>query len=184
LVRSQIAKILTDIASKENLSVSSALALSIAEESGRNLRRAILMLEAAKVKFPALGSIGGTSAAAASSSSGPPPVNASMLKADWEQFIDGMGKSICEEQSPQRLLRIRNNLYELLTNAIPPDVIMRQLTIVLLKRADDTLKHEIAHYAAFYDHRMHQGSKAIFHLEAFVAKFMALYKRWVVESFA
>jgi len=29
-------------------------------------------------------------------------IPAGQLKADWEQFIDNMGKSICEEQSPQR----------------------------------------------------------------------------------
>jgi hypothetical protein len=101
------------------------------------------MLESAKVKFPQLGSIGG-GAAASSTSATPqaPAVQAKDLKADWETFIDNMGKSICEEQSPQRyvqlksrgtklrcgscspvsafflcrLLRIRSNLYELLTN--------------------------------------------------------------------
>jgi hypothetical protein len=30
------------------------------------------------------------------------------------------------------------------------------------------------------EHRMQMGSKAIFHLEAFVAKFMSIYKRYVV----
>jgi hypothetical protein len=30
---------------------------------------------------------------------------------------------------------------------------------------------------------MRAGSKPIFHIEAFVAKFMALYKAWLVESF-
>lgn len=29
------------------------------------------------------------------------------------------------------------------------------------------------------EHRMQMGSKAIFHLEAFVAKFMSIYKRYV-----
>lgn len=33
--------------------------------------------------------------------------------------------------------------------------------------------------AAYYEHRLQQGSKAIFHLEAFVAKFMAVYKRFL-----
>ena len=35
--------------------------------------------------------------------------------------------------------------------------------------------------AAMYEHRMQQGSKAIFHLEAFVAKFMSLYKTWTLS---
>jgi replication factor C subunit 3/5 len=37
--------------------------------------------------------------------------------------------------------------------------------------------------AAFYEHRLQEGQKAIFHLEAFVAKFMATYKQWMVETF-
>jgi hypothetical protein len=82
------------------------------------------------------------------------------------------------------LLRIRANIYELLTNAIPPDVIMRTLVSVLLRRVDDSIKHEVVQQAAFYDHRMHQGAKPIFHIEAFVAKFMALYRRWLVQTFA
>jgi hypothetical protein len=32
-----------------------------------------------------------------------------------------------------------------------------------------------------HDHRLQLGSKPIFHLEAFVAKVMALYKKWSIE---
>jgi hypothetical protein len=45
---------------------------------------------------------------------------------------------------------------------------------VLLRRVDDAIKVEVIHWAAFYDHRMELGSKPIFHIEAFVAKFMAM----------
>lgn len=81
-------------------------------------------------------------------------------------------------------LRVPSPLPSLVRQCIPADVIMRCLTDVLLKRVDDQIKHEIIQEAAFYDHRMHQGSKAIFHLEAFVAKFMAIYRRWITMSFA
>lgn len=37
--------------------------------------------------------------------------------------------------------------------------------------------------AAFYEHRIATGSKDIFHLEAFIAKFMALYKKYLIEMF-
>ena len=47
----QIASILTHIAAKENLALDATLSTNIAEESSRNLRRAILMLESAKVKL-------------------------------------------------------------------------------------------------------------------------------------
>jgi replication factor C subunit 3/5 len=38
--------------------------------------------------------------------------------------------------------------------------------------------------AAFYEHRVQQGSKEIFHLEAFVAKFMVIYKKFMDAMFA
>ena len=49
--KEEISSILTSIAAKESLNISAELASGIAEESGRNLRRAILMMEAAKVKL-------------------------------------------------------------------------------------------------------------------------------------
>ena len=49
------------------------------------------------------------------------------------------------------------------------------LVSVLLRRVDDTIKVEVVHWAAYYDHRMELGSKPIFHIEAFIAKFMAMY---------
>ena len=75
-------------------------------------------------------------------------------------------------------------LYELLTNCIPADIIIQTLTRELMKSLDDSLKHELSYWAAYYDHRIRVGSKDIFHLEAFVAKFMAIYKKWIVAMFS
>lgn len=74
-------------------------------------------------------------------------------------------------------------LYELLTNCIPADVILSTLAGELLKSLDDVLKHEMIYWAAHYDHRCSKGDKKIFHFEAFVVKFMALYKQWLVSLF-
>lgn len=43
---------------------------------------------------------------------------------------------------------------------------------------------QVVSVAAFFEDRMVQGSKEIFHLEAFVAKFMAIYKQYLVNLFA
>jgi len=43
---------------------------------------------------------------------------------------------------------------------------------------------QVLKWAAFYEHRLQSGSKAIFHIEAFVAKVMAVYKAWAVSAFA
>ncbi len=46
---------------------------------------------------------------------------------------------------------------------------------------DTELKVLVCRYAAEYEHRLQLGSKEIFHLEAFVAKFMSIYKRYLLE---
>ena len=45
--------------------------------------------------------------------------------ADWEKFIGIIASNILEEQSPQKLLAIRGQVYELLAACIPPDMIMQ-----------------------------------------------------------
>lgn len=45
-----------------------------------------------------------------------------------------------------------------------------------MPKIDDSLKADVVKWSAFYEHRIRMGSKVIFHLEAFVAKFMRLYE--------
>jgi len=47
----------------------------------------------------------------------------------------------------------------------------------LLANCDQSLKIQITQIAAEYEHRLRQGSKEIFHIEAFIAKFMCIYKQ-------
>ena len=41
---------------------------------------------------------------------------------------------------------------------------------------------QVASLAASYEHRLTKGNKSIYHLEAFVAKFMSVYMRFVEET--
>ncbi|KAK4786699.1 hypothetical protein SAY86_010532 [Trapa natans] len=82
-----------------------------------------------------------------------------------------------------RLFQVRGKIYELLTNCIPPEIVLKRLLYELLRKLDDELKHEVCHWAAYYEHRMHLGQKAIFHLEAFIAKFMSIYKSFLIATF-
>lgn len=161
----EVTGVLQRVATGEGWKLPAELAERITVESQRNLRKALLLLEACKVQtFPFT-------------------PEQKVRTADWELFIDDLAKSVCEEQSPTRLYMARNKMYELLINCIPPEVIIKNLTTNLLRRVDDEIRHKIIREAAFYEHRMQLGNKPIYHLEAFVAKFMAIYKRWVVESF-
>jgi len=108
----------------------------------------------------------------------------SIPKTDWELYIIQLAIDITREQSPQRLLAAREKLYELLINCIPATVIISTLAMELVKNVDETLKPEVIEAAAFYEHRIAMGSKEIFHLEAFVAKYMAIYKGYLNKLFA
>ncbi len=110
--------------------------------------------------------------------------NQPIQKTDWELYITQLAADIVREQSPQKLIATREKLYELLINCIPASVILKTLTMELLKSLDDELKYEVIEAAAFYEHRIAMGSKDIFHLEAFVAKFMAVYKKYLNDLFA
>ena len=156
------------VARKEEVTLQDELCVSIARESSRNLRRAILMLETSRVN------------------AGSKVLNydQGVQKTDWELYISQLAAEITKEQSPQRLMAAREKLYELLINCIPASVIIKTLAMDLMKNLDDDLKHDVLEAAAFYEHRISLGSKDIFHLEAFIAKFMAIYKQYLNDMFA
>ncbi|XP_001600907.2 replication factor C subunit 3 [Nasonia vitripennis] len=160
----EIKSILHSVAKKESLTIPDELASRLAGSSGRNLRRAILMLEACKVEQY------------------PFTADQKITEPDWQIYIKGIASMMVSEQSPRKLLEIRNRFYELLTHAIPTDLIFRGLLQEVTKKCDLQLKIEIATVAAEYEHRMHYGSKVIFHLEAFAARFMAIYKKYMDAS--
>ncbi|KAJ5215639.1 uncharacterized protein N7498_002046 [Penicillium cinerascens] len=134
----------------------------IAKESGRNLRRALLMLEAIYAQNEKV----------TDKTAIPPP--------DWEALITVTADEILAERSPARLLQVRARLYDLLTHCIPPSTILKTLTFKLVSRVDDALKPDVIRWSAFYEHRIKLGSKVIFHLEAFVAKFMRIYESYLM----
>ncbi|KAL4893077.1 cytochrome c oxidase assembly protein CtaG/Cox11-domain-containing protein [Aspergillus ambiguus] len=159
----EICTVLETAGKREGWTVAPGLNKRIAQESGRNLRRALLMFEAIYAQNEKV----------TDSTTIPPP--------DWEALIQLMAHEILAERSPARLLQTRARLYDLLTHCIPPTTILKTLTFKLIERVDDALKPEVIRWSAFYEHRVKQGSKVIFHLEAFVAKFMRTYERSVLS---
>uniref|UniRef100_T1J635 Replication factor C subunit 3 n=1 Tax=Strigamia maritima TaxID=126957 RepID=T1J635_STRMM len=160
----EIIHMLQYVCKKENLTLPVDLARRIAELSERNLRKALLMCEAAKVQQY------------------PFQPNQDLPPPDWELFLRDTANMIIQEQSPRRLFEVRGRLYELITHCIPSDIIFKGLLKELVSNCDGQLKAEITQIAAFYEHRLQLGSKTIYHLEAFVVKFMAIYKGFLEES--
>ncbi len=130
--KEDITKVLVSIGKKEGFTVPQELAANIADTAKGNMRRAILTLEAMKVNQGAL---------TATTKVAPP---------DWEEYIAVLAKEIVEEQSPKRLLQVRLKLYELITHCIPPELIIKKLTLELLKKLDAEVKYEVVKWAAYY----------------------------------
>lgn len=161
----QVEELLVEVARREKLVLPPELAGRVALHSERNMRRALLSLEACRVQqypFKADQPVQGT---------------------DWEAYLTQIAGEILAEQSPKRLLQTRGRLYELIVNCIPAEVILKKLVRELNRKLDAELKHEVARWAAHYEHRLQEGQKPIIHLEAFVAQFMALYKKYLISSF-
>ncbi|KAK9386205.1 P-loop containing nucleoside triphosphate hydrolase protein [Lipomyces mesembrius] len=156
-----IQDILSQVAKKERFALPPRISERIARESGRNLRKALLTLEALYSQNDKL----------SDTTVIPTP--------DWEVVVNGIVDVIIQERNAPGILKARTKFYDLLSHCIPADVILKTLLFKLLERVDTELKPEVVYWAAFYEHRLHQGSKVIFHLEAFVAKFMRILERYM-----
>ncbi|KAJ2146802.1 hypothetical protein IW136_000406 [Coemansia sp. RSA 678] len=159
----EVVDVINLVARKEGISVPPAFALQLANASKRNLHRALLMLEAAYVQqYPFT------------------DAQESVLP-EWELYTRDIAAAVLREQTPAQLLAVRKQLYEVLGHCIPPAVVLKVVAACLIDGVDEPLKPVVAHHAAFYEHRMQTGQKAIVHLEAFVAKFMSVYKRSLMQ---
>lgn len=156
----EIAKILLTIGSKEKCEpfLSEEVAQQVALDSGRNLRRALLMLETMKSDYILNG-------------------RCKAVQPGWIMFIKRCAKLITEAQTVQQLIQLRSMFYELEAHLIPTELIFRTIVSELLKYGDIRTKKALLELAACYEHSMRVGSKKIYHFEAFVAKFMVIFKR-------
>lgn len=155
--------LLQKICKNENITIPKELAERIAHQSDRNLRRAILLLEATRAQQY------------------PFTTNQRVMELEWQLYLRETANQILSEQTPAKLEKVRERLYELLAQGIPPDTIFKTLVENLVKKCDMSLKAKTVEFACLYEHRMQQGNKHIFHLEAFVANFMAIYKKFMNE---
>lgn len=96
-------------------------------------------------------------------------------------MISQVAGEIMAEHTPANILKVRAKLYDLLTHCIPPTTILKTLTFKLIPMIDDALKADVIKWSAFYEHRIRVGTKVIFHLEAFVAKFMRILEEYLMS---
>ena len=156
----EISLILKDVSKKEGFSISDQIANEIAVRSNRSLKKSLLALE--KIKW----SLDNNEAFEV-------PIS------DWEEEVAKITDKILSEQTPHCLLEIREKFYKLLAHCIPADDILKVLINELIKRCDTELCFDLIQIAATFDSRIRDGSKPIFHLEAFTASFMKTYSEYI-----
>ena len=161
---SELASLVMRVAQRESIAMSEVLAARIARESGRNARRALLCLEAARVRH-------GQALAD----------DVTLPRPDWEDAVEACARMLLAAQTPAQLLRVRGRLYELLGHCLPPELLLRRLLEMLLPKVDASVQYELVEAASHYDDRLRHGSKPIFHLEAFCARFMSLYSQFLSQ---
>jgi len=83
------------------------------------------------------------------------------------------------EQTPKQLLKVRGKIYELLVKCIPSILIFHKLFTTILGKLDEHCKHKAIKAAAHFESRLNNGTRAIFHLEAFVANLMYIQKEFI-----
>merc|ERR1712194_18038 len=155
------ALVLQKVAAKESVKVDMDFARKIVERCNRDVRRSILFLESTH----------------AQSGGGALSVDTTLPQEAWEMAIDRVARKILQEQSPKMAMEVRGNLYELLAACLPSDFIIKELLKKLIQnQRNDVVKQKAVAAAAHFESTMRQGSKDIFHLEAFVLRFMADFK--------
>jgi len=155
----QIQEVLLKVAANEKQKVAPELALRISTTAGRDVRRALLILESACMQ-------GST-----------PAKDMSLPQEAWDMALERVAKMILQEQSPRMAMEVRGRLYELMAACLPSDFILKQLMLKLIAdQRNDQLKQRTVAAAAHFEATMKSGSKDIFHLEAFVLRFMTDFK--------
>lgn len=163
-LRSRCVLIRVPLPSAENLAAAIeiddiSLVSQIVESSGRSISRAMFMAKAGSAD-----------------------------KMLWVKYIESMCTGVFLEQSPRKLIDVRDSLNELLVAGVPASIILKTLMHRLIShknlKGENGVKRDIVKRAAVYEHRICVGSRDILHLEAFVASFMDLYKKHTVSQFS
>ncbi|EGR30507.1 replication factor C, activator 1, putative [Ichthyophthirius multifiliis] len=159
-----IIKVVKKIQNQENLpNISEEICRKMGDGFGRNLRDIILNLQMQKLNKSAFD--GGS------------------VKSEWKKEIGKIAQGIKDQQSPFKLKEIRGQFYDLLVNCIPGDVIIKQLMQELIGIVNNNfIQQEFIYWAAYHENQMNKGSKTIFHLEAFVAQCMLVYKKYITQN--
>lgn len=158
----EISAVIEQVAAAEKLELTPDIIGDLISESQGNLRRAINLIQMLSIQKK--GS------------------NVQDITPEWEKYTDDLVKIMVESDiNPDTMKKIRNHLYELLVHCVPPTEIFKRILTKLCVKSDQQLIPHITEAAAIYEARMQNGTKPIFHLEAFVARFICIYRDYLAD---
>jgi len=172
----EMVSVMLEVAHKQKFMLPKHVATVLARASRGNLRLALLSLEALQATDPVFVSVPPSAVNVIEDVASSRDLDV-VPRPDWETFAYRAAERVLKGSSPEALLDVRSMMYELLVHCIPASTILTTMTRRMLDRVDPSVQDDVIHWAAFYEHRLRQGSKAIFHLEAFAAKIMSVMKR-------
>lgn len=159
----ELTDVVKGVADREGVDLPAPVLARIVDQPDTNTRRALLQLEAVVICHGTIG------------------INddAGVQRADWEDFCRDIAVKLTQRQAVDQLVAVRKLFQTLLSHAVPQDVILRRVVVDILSIADDEIAPAICAAAAKFDLRLAKGNKPIFHLEAFAARFMQIYKDYL-----
>ncbi|KAK8900379.1 Subunit of heteropentameric Replication factor C (RF-C) [Tritrichomonas musculus] len=158
----QVSIVVNQILVAEKLELAQELLTQLVAEAQGNLRRAINLVQMLSIQKKSS--------------------SVQQIIPEWEKYTDELVKIMIESDiSPDTMKKIRNHLYELLVHCVPPTEIFKRILTRLCAKSDPQLIPQITEAAAVYEARMQNGTKPIFHLEAFVARFICIYRDYLAD---
>lgn len=91
---------------------------------------------------------------------------------EWEKSIQKICNQILKNRNTQTILEIRKEIYNLLSTCISPNIIFVKIFNYILKNIPLQKRIILSKLAIKYNERLSRGSKAIFHIEAFIVSIM------------
>jgi len=69
---------------------------------------------------------------------------------DWKKFIVKTANLITNERAIDNIMMVREHLYELLANGIPPEIILQDLVKALVVQCDKQIIPQVSHYSLIF----------------------------------
>eukprot|EP00792_Barthelona_sp_PAP020_P003765 TRINITY_DN1631_c0_g1_i1.p1 TRINITY_DN1631_c0_g1~~TRINITY_DN1631_c0_g1_i1.p1 ORF type:complete len:356 (+),score=88.69 TRINITY_DN1631_c0_g1_i1:41-1108(+) len=157
----EMIKVLQNVAIKEQLTLNNTLRTKIVQQSRGNMRKALLLLELAAFTNSANSD--------------------ELILPDWEKFAESIVVGLLEEQTAQRIGQLRDRLFELLASCIAPETLFNKFVEILIEKVP-AIMPEVIDVACKFQHNCVRGNKPIFHLEAFIAHVMQIYRSYRINN--